>query len=296
MKRHLLLPLLAIVLLTGCSTYQYSARYLDINRQPIDTKEISAEVVIDFNHRVTATSTYCQTKSDAIREAEFFCLANNKIDVIVDPIFKVEHTPMGVKNNKYRVTVIGYAGKYRNAPTGVDAALGYDMSDIEKYKMITDPSFPEHYYSKPAGDTYYFNTKGEVVSDRKDNKKETPSLAVAPVLPTPKVRPVDINKSKKLRNAGIGMTIAGAASMLAIGAPCLTAADKAYDEYFEFGTEYDPTTATVGTAFIVAGAVTSIIGIPCWIAGSVKMKKANKRGTEVSMGGTKNGVGVSLRF
>ena len=34
-----------------------------------------------------------------------------------------------------------------------------DMEDVEKYKMLTDPSFPQHYYNQSVGNTYYVNTR-----------------------------------------------------------------------------------------------------------------------------------------
>lgn len=160
MKRQLLklLPLLAIALLTGCSTYQYTSRYMGVDRTPIRTKDQSAEVLVDFTNKVTATSNYCLTKNDAIREAEYMCLIKYDIDVVVDPIFKIEYSPTNTKR-KYRATVSGFAGSYVNAPTGIDAVVGYDMEDVEKYKLMTDPTFAKHYYNESVGNTYYVNTR-----------------------------------------------------------------------------------------------------------------------------------------
>lgn len=131
---------------------------MGVDRAPIHSKHVSAEVVVDFNRKVIATSDYCLTKNDAIREAEYLCIIKNGIDVIVDPIFKLEYAPTELKR-KHRATVIGFAGVYKKVPTGVDAVVGYDMEDVEKYKMLTDPSFPQHYYNQSVGNTYYVNTR-----------------------------------------------------------------------------------------------------------------------------------------
>lgn len=175
MKRQLLklLPLLAIALLTGCSTYQYTSRYMGVDRRPIRTKEMSAEVLVDFTSKVSATSNYCLTKNDAIREAEYMCMIKYDIDVVVDPVFKIEYSPSELKR-KYRATVIGFGGTYVNAPTGVDAVVGYDMEDVEKYKLMTDPSFAQHYYNESVGNTYYVNTRksNEVGNVKGEESKE----------------------------------------------------------------------------------------------------------------------------
>jgi len=294
MKRQLmmLLPLLAMALLTGCSTYQYSSRYVGINRTPINTKRASAEVVVDYNRMVTATSDYQMTKNDAIKEAEHLCIVNNSIDVVVDPIFKVEYSPFNFQK-RYKATVTGYAGKYAPAKSGVDAAKDYDMKDIEKYKMLTDPAFPKYYYNKGTGDSYYINTKEETSGAV---RASSASLAFAPKKAAPKVRQFDFDKARKLRNTGIGLTIGGVLSALVIGVPCLASAETyEYDEYYGHTYYYNESAGSAGAIFMTAGCLSALSGIPCWIVGSTRMKKAN-RNADISMGGTRNGVGLRLRF
>ena len=60
------LPLLLAFVLTGCSTYQYSARTVGVNRHNVHTKPIAVEVVPDYGRKVTASSEYQLTKNDAI--------------------------------------------------------------------------------------------------------------------------------------------------------------------------------------------------------------------------------------
>ena len=152
------LPLLLAFVLTGCSTYQYSARTVGVNRNDIHTKEAAAEVVSDYSRTVTATSEFQATKNDAIKEAEYLCITNNNIDVIVDPIMKIERDPFQLQK-KYKATIIGYAGTYKVAKAGVDAVKEYKKEDIEKYKLLTDPKFAQHYYKTDGGNVYYINSE-----------------------------------------------------------------------------------------------------------------------------------------
>ena len=152
------LPLMLAFVLTGCSTYQYSARTVGVNRKDIHTKEVAVEVVPDYSRKVTATSEYQATKNDAIKEAEYLCITQNKIDVVVDPIMKIERDPFHLQK-KYKATIIGYAGTYKVAKAGVDAVKEYKKEEIEKYKLLTDPKFAQHYYKTDGGNTYYINSE-----------------------------------------------------------------------------------------------------------------------------------------
>ena len=273
MKRFIL-PLLMAAALTSCSTFQYSSRSVDVNNRSIGTKETAAEVVVDYGRTVTATSDFQLTKNEAIREAEYLCIQNSKVDVVVDPVFKIEYSPFELKR-KYRATVTGFAGMYKSVPAGVDAVKKYDMEDIEKYKLLTDPSFPQHYYNNGTGDNYYINSSnGQMVKSA-----GAASLAFAPKAKTPKpLKDFDLTKARKLRNTGMGLTISGAISTFLIGLPCLSDSDA-------YG---------AGITFLSLGSIAAASGIPMWCVGSVRMKKSGD--TQLSMGGTSNGVGLRLKF
>lgn len=296
LTKVLLLGLIAV--LSGCSTYQYSARQVNVNRKDIATKYQAAEIVVDYSRTVTATSDYSMTRKDAIEEAEQACILREKIDVVVDPIFKLEFAPFKFKK-KWKATVTGYAGTYKAAPAGVDAVKDYKMEDIEKYKLLTDPDFPKYYYNKEGGDSYFFNSAGAPAA----SKGASASLAVAPKLKklfTPKNIKWDFDKSKKLRNAGIGLVCAGAVSTLLIGAPCLTSADSVSDEYYEYGYSYEYDSFNeaahgAGVAFTTIGMLSAIAGVPMWIVGSTRMKKSD-RNISASIGTTRNGAGLRLTF
>ncbi len=302
--KKLFLPLIMAVVLTGCSTFQYSSRSVDVRNRNIGTKETAAEVVADYGRVVTATSDYQVSKSEAIREAEYRCIMENKIDVVVDPVFKVELSPLSL-SKKYRATITGYAGMYKQAPAGVDAVKSYSKEEIEKYKLLTDPSFPQYYYNNGTGDSYYINSStGQAV---KAVGNGLTSLAIAPKAKTPKApKQFDFFKAKKVRNFGIGLTIAGAVSMLAIGVPCLTNASgyaysdytySDYNDYYYGGYNYtfNESMHSAGIAFTVMGTIASVAGIPMWCVGSYRMKKSGSN-AKVSVGGTSRGVGLRLNF
>ena len=79
----MILPLIMAFVLTGCSTFQYSSRSVDVRNRAIGTKDAVAEIVVDYDRSVTATSDYQMTKNEAIKEAEYLCIVNNNIDLVV---------------------------------------------------------------------------------------------------------------------------------------------------------------------------------------------------------------------
>ena len=299
MKKLFLLPLIMAFVLTGCSTYQYSSRSVDIKKQHIGTKNSAAELVVDYNRTVTATSDYQMSKAEAIREAEYKCINENKIDVIVDPIVNVEHVPMQVQN-KYRATITGFAGTYKEAPAGVDAVKDYKMEDVEKYKMLTDPTFPQYYYNKGTGDSYYINSTNQ---SAKQKGSSLTSLAVAPKVKARPVKPIDIFKAKKTRNTGIYLTIGGLISTFAIGLPCINNAyqenanyvDSYYGGHWEYSYYYNDAMYGAGVAFITAGSAAIVTGVPMWTIGAIRMKKSGKN-ANVSVVNASSGVGLRLNF
>ena len=52
-----------VLVLTGCSTYQYTARTLGVDRQPVGTKEIAVEVVPDYERVVSRELQGGQSRS-----------------------------------------------------------------------------------------------------------------------------------------------------------------------------------------------------------------------------------------
>ena len=112
--------------LTGCSTYQYSARQAGINRQDIQATPTIVDVKADFTKRVEVTSGWCPTKSDAMAECNYRAITENKIDLVVDPIYKIEYR---ILKRKFKASLIGFAGYYTNSRTQIE--------DMELIKKLT---------------------------------------------------------------------------------------------------------------------------------------------------------------
>ena len=267
--KKLLLPLLMAFVLTGCSTYQYSSRSVGVDNRNVGAKETAAELIVDYNRSVTATSDYQMSKQEAIKEAEYFCITKNNIDVLVDPIFKIEYNPLELKK-KFRATVTGYAGTYVITAAGVDAVKDYKIEEIEKYKLLTDPDFSKYYYNKGTGDSYYINSSASQMT-KGGASLAGASLAVAPKLKARTPRTFDYGKSLKLRNTGRVLTIVGAFSAIVLGTAMMD----------EDG----------GEGFMSLGSVCMAAGIPMWVVGSSRLKKSN-----LSVSSSANGVGLRYRF
>lgn len=284
--KKLILPFFVMaVVSTGCSTYRYTARTTDVNRRAIETKDAAVEVVPDYSRTVKAKSDFQLTPRDAMAEAEYRCIVENNIDVVIDPIFKIERAPV-IKKNKYIAEVSGYAGVYKNTKAGVEAAQDYQLSEIEKFKLLNDPNFAKYYYSKGNGDTYFINSNPQTPAQKMS------SLAFAPKREKKNVRTYDYGKSLRLRNAGIGLTTFGVVSTFLIGVTCYTTADK-YDSYGRY--HHNSAQAAAGSAFMAIGSVSTVAGITMWSVGASHMKKADKQ-YNLSLGGSNSGMGLKLNF
>lgn len=159
MKQSHFLPFVLVALfMSSCTTYQFTARQTDVRQRQIDQKDQMVSIVVDYNRQVTATSDYQMSRKDAIAEAEYRCIQEAKIDVVVDPIYKVEYNPFKMKM-RYKATIIGYAGKYKEELNRLDDSKKYTLEEIEKYKLLYDPAFPQNYYRKSSeGDNYFFKS------------------------------------------------------------------------------------------------------------------------------------------
>ncbi len=325
--KFILMLLVVGACFSSCSVYQYTARQVDVKTRNLDSKQQMAGVKIDFNRKVTATSEYQISKSEAIREAEFKCLKESGIDVIVDPIFEIKYNPWKLKM-RFQATVTGFAGMYEEKATGVDATKEYTREEIENFKLLTDPDFPQYFYQKDAGDSYFINSNSSSLIG-KESKKET-KLALTPDKKMkPQKKLFDYGKAYSLRNAGMITTIAGAVSMFLIGIPCLCAPDREYsyeepvtesvwvdqsyyddyygtwvdDGYWDYQTNYETrygyepnsSAKTAGGFFVGMGAAAIAAGIPMWCIGSYRMKHSNNS-MDLSLKATGNGLGFNLTF
>ena len=276
MKKINFILLLLGIALSSCSTYQYTARQTNVHRRAIDTHEQMAGIDVDYSRQVTATSDFQLTRQDAINEAEYICLQQSKIDVIVDPIVKIEYNPFKVKM-RYRATITGYAGMYKEEPTKLEKSKEYTLEEIEKYKLLTDPTFPQYYYNNGTqGDQYYFGTNG--FSNTTNSSSSIVRTLGLNKLTTPKT--YNYQQALKLRNAGIAMFTSGTVMMFALGLPCLVSMNDG--------------AAAAGAAFMAIGGATMTAGIPVLTLGCIRTKKAQKM--DITMNASSNGIGLGLTF
>lgn len=132
--------------LCSCSTYRYTSRQVAVENHDIVASPTVVDVAVDYANRVTATSRRCKTVAEALQEAKYKAIMNNNIDIIVDMIYKSEK-----RGGKYRVTVTGFAGYYKNSRTLFDdiRRLGaVKKEDVEKYLMLHNPEVLEYMYQK----------------------------------------------------------------------------------------------------------------------------------------------------
>lgn len=223
------LALGAIVLVqSGCTSYSYTSRSTRVNQNDIYASEQVADVTVDYKKKITATSDFQKFPNQAKQQAIYQCIMDNGVDVIVDPIFKIENRPI----TGYRATVTGFAGYIKTGKKEIDRMIesGYSREDIEKYLLMTDPSFYQYYYQNGGqGNVYNIKCGGgasapapqiaPIVNLKKGGKK-------APVALTGKQ--AAYKKAKQIRDAGIGLTCTG--FFCWIGIPMIAAGQKRMNE------------------------------------------------------------------
>lgn len=290
MKQSLYFPLLLLaVVLSSCSTYQFTARQTDVRQRSIDSKEQMASIVVNYDREVTATSDYQLTRKDAIAEAEFLCIQDAKIDVVVDPIYKIEYNPFKLKK-RFKATIVGYAGTYKEEPNRLDDSKNYTLEEIEKFKLLYDSNFPKYYYQKSnTGDTYYFNGGG--LPALKDGIKSSGSIMLKNQAPARSFKPFnsfEMQKARNLRDGGIAMMVCGPAVCLVAG---LTTYATAGDwGYYEAGT-------ISGAVLMGVGAAAFVAGVPMVTVGAVRYNRMKKEESlQFTLNSGANGIGIGLTF
>lgn len=306
MKQSHFLPLMLLALfMSSCTTYQYTARQTEINRRPMDTKEQRAGIRVDYTKRVTATSSYQLTRKDAIAEAEFICIEEAKIDVVVDPIYKIEFNPFKWKKN-FRATIIGYAGMYEEKQTLLDESKQYTIDDIEKYKLLYDPDFLQYYYQKDpiqGGDVYnyYIKSNGAAaapagaykLAPQPQQKKATSVMLQNQSIQRPfkQFSSEELMKAKKLRDAGISLSVIGTLMCLPMG---VTMFVVGLNSEGHGGDDV----AVTGAVFMGVGAATAASGVVMASVGGARYNKGKKaqRQMDLTLNTGANGIGIGLTF
>lgn len=141
MKKIQLLAIGALALfLTSCGSskmYSYTSRSVSIaDGVEIMPTQTYVDVNPDFSKRIMAESSVCSSTQQAMDEAKYNAIVNNKVDIVVDPIYKIETSSNGVK-----AYLTGFAGYYINPRTvlgDIKAMEDVSKEAVEKYIMIHD--------------------------------------------------------------------------------------------------------------------------------------------------------------
>lgn len=192
------LALSAIVLVqSGCTSYSYTSRSTRVNQNDIYASEQVADVTVDYKKKITATSDFQKFPNQAKQQAIYQCIMDNGVDVIVDPIFKIENRPI----TGYRATVTGFAGYIKTGKKEIDRMIesGYSREDIEKYLLLIDPSFYQYYYQN-GGQGNVYNIKCTTAA---------PAKVTLPVVNT-KAKGMKAKKAKKEKKNFFKKLFAGA--------------------------------------------------------------------------------------
>ena len=188
----------AIVLVqSGCTSYSYTSRSTRVNQNDIYASEQVADVTVDYKKKITATSDFQKFPNQANQQAIYQCIMDNGVDVIVDPIFKIENRPI----TGYRATVTGFAGYIKTGKKEIDRMIesGYSREDIEKYLLLIDPSFYQYYYQN-GGQGNVYNIKCTTAA---------PAKVTLPVVNT-KAKGMKAKKAKKEKKNFFKKLFAGA--------------------------------------------------------------------------------------
>ncbi len=133
-----------VLLFTSCGTYQFSSRRIDVAHSPIQVTPLVADMKVDFSKKITTYSSWMKTASEARGDAYLKAITENNIDVLVDPIYKIESKPRFIIFfPRSQATVYGFAGTYEN-PRGklslINEFSSVEKENIEKYNMVMGSS------------------------------------------------------------------------------------------------------------------------------------------------------------
>lgn len=199
-KTNLLYALvLGVIVLVqaGCTSYSFTSRSTRVNQNDIYASEQVADVTVDYKKKITSTSDWQKFPNQAKQQAIYQCIMDNGVDVIVDPIFKIENRPI----TGYRATVTGFAGYIKTGKKEIDRMIesGYSREDIEKYLLLIDPSFYQYYYQN-GGQGNVYNIKCTTAA---------PAKVTLPVVNT-KAKGMKAQKAKKEKKNFFKKLFAGA--------------------------------------------------------------------------------------
>lgn len=157
MKNIIISFVVALMALSSCSTYQYTARQVSVEKQNIMVTPTIVDVQVDYSKRINGVSRPCKTKQEAIEEARYMAITNNKIDIVVDPIIKVDY-----RMERYQVTLTGFAGYYINSRSLYDdirQTKDLSKEDIKKYLILHHSDVLQYMDEKGNTMNFYQTTK-----------------------------------------------------------------------------------------------------------------------------------------
>lgn len=138
--RNFIILISSIVLLSSCSSTNYTYRDNFIQDKPVITSEVVVDVKLDVNKKVESTSSKRKTVELAKNEAYYKAITENNIDVVVDPIFEVKTSDKILFfGGRSTAKLKGFAGYYVNPRTKVEVIKELkliDTLDIHKFNNI----------------------------------------------------------------------------------------------------------------------------------------------------------------
>lgn len=161
--KHIQILAIAVLALvaTGCTTYSYTSRSVSI-AQSMDVQPTSTLVDVkpDFSKRITESSSWCKSETEAMGEVKYKAINNNNIDIVVDPIYKTTY-----HGRKCMVNLTGFAGYYTNPRSLMENIKQFeniDKAEIEKYLMLQpDSKIIPYLYENKEGNVVTINHNGK---------------------------------------------------------------------------------------------------------------------------------------
>lgn len=127
MRKNLFLVSLSI-LLFSCSKSFVSHRSVNIQRKDLIPNTIVADVSVDLQKKISAESSKKNNIALAMDDAYYNALINNKVDILVDPVYSITTTPKILFfGGKAIATVTGYPGKFTSTKPIYEAVKQYNM-------------------------------------------------------------------------------------------------------------------------------------------------------------------------
>jgi hypothetical protein len=160
MFNRYLLAVASIIALSSCSVTKHAYRDVQVNKKNIITNDVVVDVNVDVLKPVKSISSKRKTVNEATDEAYFKAINENKIDVVVDPVFEVSTTGKFLFfGGKSVAKLTGFSGYYTNPRNKRDA-----VKELQSLKMQDVKSFERLYYPELSGQKKVKNTEISSVS------------------------------------------------------------------------------------------------------------------------------------